>query len=206
MTSLPPNVPNNTKWMQFTHNPLVKLDATYDYLETLLHLNFSGNKIEKISDRTVKIIAQSKCQFLDLSSNSIRRLPTSCKLLPNSTKLRLGNNEFICDCKMLWMIDWMSSGQVEDFYYIKCGKGKFAGKYMHSLDGFKMGCFPVWQKILIGVSVTITVLIVIAIIGISRRWNEVKWFMFLHFDILDKNDAANEKLSNKEFDALLSYR
>ncbi len=206
MTSLPPNVTDNTEWMKFTHNPLVKLDATYDYLETLLHLNFSSNKIEKISDRTVEIIAQTKCQFLDLSDNKIRKLPKSVQMLQNSTEIWLAENNFVCDCSMLWMLDWMSSGQVKDFNNIKCGKGKFAGKYMHSLDGFKMGCFPLWQKILIGVSVTITVLIVIAIIGVSRRWNEVKWLMFLHFDILDKNDAASEILENKESDALLSYR
>ena len=47
--------------------------------------------------------------------------------------------------------------------------------------------------------------VAVAIIFISRRWKEVKWFMYLHFDVLDKNDE-DEDLEIVEADALLSYR
>ncbi len=79
------------------------------------------------------------------------------------------------------------------------------GNLIKSLSEVQMGCYPKWQKIVIGVSAAVTVAVVVAIIAISRRWNEVKWFLYLHFDILDKHDGP-ENLANKTTDALLSYR
>ena len=92
-----------------------------------------------------------------------------------------------------------------DYYQIKCD----SGVPLHELSAVQVGCFPkelpLWAKILIGVSVPATIAIVIAIIAVNRRWNEVKWFMYLHFDCLPKSDEP-ENLDDMEYDALLSYR
>ncbi len=40
---------------------------------------------------------------------------------------------------------------------------------------------------------------------IFRRWNEVRFWLYKNFDILDRRDKG-ENLEGKEFDALVSYR
>ena len=71
-----------------------------------------------------------------------------------------------------------------------------------------MGCYPhklsIGEKITIGIFGALIVGIIIVVIAISRRWNEVKWFLYLHFNILDKQD--NEDLTDKKYDAFVSYR
>ena len=106
-----------------------------------------------------------------------------------------------------WMESFNKSGKrvVQDYQNITCQNGF----HIDALDPVQMGCFPkeltLWEKILIGISATVTIGIVIAIIAISRRWNEVKWFMYLYFDVLDKNDGIDD-LEGMGKDALISYR
>ena len=70
-----------------------------------------------------------------------------------------------------------------------------------------MGCYPhklsTAEKATIGIFGALIVGIVIAIVAISRRWNEVKWLLYLHFNILDKSDN-NEDLTDKKYDAFVS--
>ena len=60
-------------------------------------------------------------------------------------------------------------------------------------------------KIIISIFGTLTIVLTIAIIAISRKWNKVKFFLYLYFDILDKNDG-DEDLTNKFYDIFISYR
>ena len=166
-----------------------------------------NSNIRAISNDLLDTFQQGKIEMLDLRNNSIRRLSQKIKSVSTLTHIWLSNNPFICDCAMLWMKDWMlnKSTTVQDSYEVKCS----TGIPIYKIDPVKMGCFPrgltLLQKIFIGLSAVVTVTLVIAIIAISRRWNEVKWFLYLHFDILDKNDGK-EDLRNKESDALVSYR
>ena len=94
---------------------------------------------------------------------------------------------------------------IRDYKEVKCRDGHL----LYQLDAVKMGCFPkeltVWMKNLTGLSAFVILGVAVAIIFISRRWKEVKWFMYLHFDVLDINDE-DEDLEIVEADALLSYR
>ena len=105
------------------------------------------------------------------------------------------------------MKDWLNkfNKSIKTLSHIKCNNGTEIIK----LNAVRMGCYPrvltLWIKILIGLSTSLTIVLVILIIMISKRWKEVKWFVYLHFDILDKNDG-NEYLDNKETDAFVSYR
>ena len=66
-----------------------------------------------------------------------------------------------------------------------------------------MGCiFPIWAISTIVVS---AVIIVIIIIILNRKWEAIRFFMFMHFDILPNDDAA-ENLDDMEFDAFVTYR
>ena len=200
-------VPNITDYLDFSMNNMTYLCGTQTYLERIISLKVNNGKINSICDEMLNILAKGKIQVLDLSNNYLRRLPPGIQILKNLTDIELSGNPFVCDCKMIWMKNWLNkfNRSMESLSYVKCN----GSTPIIKLDAVQMGCYPrdltLWQKILIGLSTSLTMMIVIAIVTISKRWKEVKWFMYLHFDILDKNDG-NEYLDNKESDALLSYR
>ena len=113
------------------------------------------------------------------------------------------------------MIEWFAMRnkdgirKVKDYDEIICRSGIAIGKPIFRLTNQKMGCYPhvlsTGEKITIGILGTLIVGIVIAIMAINRRWNEVKWLLYLHFNILDKSDR-NENLDSKKYDAFISYR
>ena len=193
---------HKTNWVDLSYNEIANFSGSQSYLKSISGLNLSNNSISTISSETVEMLRNGKIKEIDLSANRIRVLPEEFKDIPTLTSIRLSGNPFICDCSMIWMINWTI---VEDYYKLTCNDVHH--KFIHTLNPGEMGCFPLTlgQKILIEVSAGATVAIVIAIIAISRRWNEVKWFMYLHFDILSTNDG-DENLEIKKSDALLSYR
>ena len=66
-----------------------------------------------------------------------------------------------------------------------------------------MGCiFPI---LAISTIVASAVIIVVIIIILNRKWEAIKFFMFMHFDILP-NDDGPENLDEMEFDAFVTYR
>ena len=66
-----------------------------------------------------------------------------------------------------------------------------------------MGCiFPIWA---ISTIVASAVVIVVIIIIVNRKWEAIKFFMFMHFDILP-NDDGPENFDEMEFDAFVTYR
>ncbi len=201
-TSLPRNISELIQWMNFSNNQISFFNNTEEYLKRVLYLDVSKNILEHISKKTLSILAQSKGQMVDLSNNRIASLPEEIKHIPNTTKLWLSGNPFTCNCGMIWMIDWLNAFFIMDLNSVQCQKN---GDRIKHLDPIQMGCYPIWQKIILGVGIGVTVTVVIAIIAISRRWNEVKWLLFLYFNVLGKTDKE-EKLENVTFDALLSYR
>lgn len=197
-------MPEDTEWMDLSKNQLRTLFHVPSYVRNLQLLNFSGNKLESLSRNVVDVLSQSNLEHLDLSNNHFSGLPTNVKNFTNHTALYLSGNNFTCDCEMLWMFEWMNTSNVQDYKFVRCSDGQ----YFHTLDKVKLGCYPrkleLWQKILVGILTVVTCFAVVGIVSI-KRWNEVKWLLYLHFDILDKNDGV-EHLTNKESDALLSYR
>ena len=65
-----------------------------------------------------------------------------------------------------------------------------------------MGCiFPVWAIVMLTLT---TIGILVMIIVINRKWEAIKFFMFMRFNILP-NDGP-ENLDEMEFDAFVAYR
>lgn len=206
------NVPNITNWIDFRNNRIQKFcGAPKVFLENISSLNLANNNISTICEETLDALIASPVQILDLRNNKLRALPKKVENLVNLSELWLSGNPFRCDCQAIWMKNWMdkfnNSGQrvIQDYVSIMCQ----SGKPIHTLDPVEMGCFPkeltLWQKLMIALAALVTIAIVIAIIAINRRLEEVKWFMYLHFDYLDKNDG-DENIQNKDSDALVSYR
>ena len=79
----------------------------------------------------------------------------------------------------------------------------FVGTLVYQLDNKIMGCiFPIWAISTIVIS---AVVIVVIIIIINRKWEAIRFFMFVNFDILPKDDGQ-ENLEEMEFDAFVTYR
>ena len=62
--------------------------------------------------------------------------------------------------------------------------------------------FPIWAICTIVAS---TLTIVVIIIILNRKWEAIRFFMFMHFNILP-NDEGPENLDEMEFDAFVTYR
>ena len=207
LTYLPPNdvVPNNTDYLEFSANNITYLNGTQPYLRNILGLTLKNGRIISVSENILYTLQRGRIQTLDLTNNKIQILPQAIRLFDSLTDVGLSRNPLVCDCDTFWMKDWLITFNQSrrDLLRVKCNNGT----PVLQLDGLE--CvrkeLPTWLKSLIGALVGLTILTVIAIIAISRRWNEVKWFVFLHFDILNKNDGK-ENLQNKENDVLISYK
>ena len=207
LTSLPRNdmIPKSTYYLEFSANNITELYGSQSYLRNILGLNLKNGAINSVSENILNTLARGRIQILDLSNNNIQILPQAIKHIDSIIDIGLSQNPFVCNCETIWMKDLLITFNESrgELLRVKCNNGTPILK----LDGLE--CFgkelPTWVQILIGLSAGLTILTVIVIIAISRRWNEVKWFMYLHFDILDKNDR-NENLQNKEKDAVVSYR
>ncbi len=67
-----------------------------------------------------------------------------------------------------------------------------------------MGCvaFPIWIGILTGVVILV---IMTTIIVTNRKWEAIKFLLFMKFDILT-NDDEPENVEELQFDAFITYR
>ena len=205
------DVPNDTNWQDFSYSQMTSFHANKLYLGNILTLNLSHNNISEIVIENIQRLSNVK--KLDLSHNRLKHLPKIFTKLKGFTHLWLRNNSFVCDCNTQWLKNWMENflisttdiQVVQDYDKIRCDSGIL----IKNLDPVEMGCYPkeltLWQKILVGLSASVTIVLVIAIIAISRRWNEVRLFMYLHFDILDRNDKG-ENLEGIDSDGFVSHR
>ena len=207
------NFPNGTDWLDVSDNRLNLLCGHHPYLKKIQSFFLTNNNISEICDNTLNTLKHGKLEILEQSHNQLSGLP---RLIQNVTSLRqiwLLDNPFKCDCDMLWMKNWMenfnNSGYpvVQKYHYLYCEN--MGNSPIHALNPVAMGCYPkvltLWEKMGIGIAATVTTGIVIAIIAISRRWNEVKWLMYLHFDIPPGQDKK-EKWEEKNVDAVLFYK
>ena len=66
-----------------------------------------------------------------------------------------------------------------------------------------MGCtFPTWAVIVVALTSITTVIIIILL---NRKWETIKFYMFVHFNILT-NDDGPENLDEMDFDGFITYR
>ncbi len=81
---------------------------------------------------------------------------------------------------------------------------KLTGIPVVKMNRKSMGClnFPLWIGITIG---SVAVAVFVVIIGINRKWEAIKFFLFMRFNVL-VNDDTPEDVDNLEFDAFVTYR
>ncbi len=79
-----------------------------------------------------------------------------------------------------------------------------SGAAIYQLDRTEMGCvdFPIWIGIVIG---TVVLGLIIVVVLLNRKWNAIKFFLFMKFNILFHDDEP-EIVNDLEFDAFVAYR
>ena len=212
----PRQVPNMTNWLTIRGGNIQRLCEYFAYFNEILKLNVSGNGIRGICESVMdSIIHADSIKLIDLSSNGITHLPKTFRH-GHFERIWLSGNEFECNCDMLWMANWLanttspSGGHlIQDYNKVTCNNNKYKGMPISALNATYMNCLPskmpVWGIGLISGAVALIVTIDITTAVVVKRWNEVKFFMFMRFNILDKNDDDLDKLDGVQFDALLSY-
>ena len=199
---------------------ITKLCDSYEYPDTISHLDLQQNGIVKICNSFILALNESKTmESLDLSGNELQTVPRSIQSMSSIKKLKLGDNPFHCNCDMTWMIGWLNINRtkdiVDDYTKIICDNGKFRGMPVYLLNLVDMGCFPSkWtnlQKIGVGIGAGISLLIIVSLaVLVLKKSREIRFFLYYYCKwcicIGVPRDNKNEKLDKMEYDAYLSYR
>ncbi len=216
---LPKVIPAGTNCIVIHNASLHTLCKKYFFPEDVTHLNLSTNRIKNICPsflQTDTKTALDQITELDISNNLLKSLPREIVRATKTTKIWLSKNPYMCNCDMLWMVDWLanaklSSGKpvVQDYKDVTCSGGIADGIHMYRLNQVDIGCYPskmaTWEIGLLAATGAILILIGMTMFFVFKKWKEVKFWLYQHFDILDKRDRG-EDLSGIRFDALISYR
>ena len=218
LACLPSSVPNFTDWLILENNAVSSLDSFPSFFETVRFVNLSKNKISSINIPFLRNVSQSQTlKWLDLSNNDLRSLPPEVQELNNLDKIWLGGNPIHCDCEMTWMIDWLNNFTaglyrqhvVVDYTQVKCHSGQMKGKPIYLLNQVDMGCYPhdwtTHQKLIVGVSTGIAIIVIVIIIGLYSRRARFLMYYYLNLDTIPADDK-NENLKDIEYDAFFCYR
>ncbi len=212
---LPSTILNKTNWLTVSQGNIGLLCGNYSYLNQIWNLNLSCSGITTICESFIIQLTAANIYWLDLSGNTLSGTSPQIKH-GHFKKIWLSGNKFDCNCDTLWMASWLantttSTGDhlVMDYKDVLCGRGKYMGTPIYTLNATYLNCLPtklpVWGIGLITGAGVLIIAIVIAMLAIARRWNEVKFMAYLHFNILNKNDDDVDALEGIQFDALLSY-
>ena len=211
----PINIPNNTDWLFCSNSHISTLPDDIPFMKNITNLNISNNNIQTISEKSLTALVNfRKLKTLDISKNNFSIIPKQFQHLVKLEAVYMANNSINCNCDMLWLVSWINNfvlpgGNriVRGYETVTCFH---TNKQIYKLTAVEMGCFPKeltsWQMAILGVGGGIIIFVVIAVIAVAKRWNEVKWFLFFHFNIRDKRDDDVNTLKGMKWDAMISFR
>ncbi len=216
LSRLPESLPLGTNLVNIQGNSLEELCGNFPYTENVASLNLASNRIQRICSTFIfSLVHYKELLELDLSGNMLSRIPSEIQKV-NNIKVWLHNNQFICDCDVLWMISWLAnstlpSGEhvVQDYKKVTCSNGVLSGKPIHKLNTADLSCsshsLPMWEIALLAVLSLVIITICVTILVLFKGRNEVRFWAFARFNILTGKDEA-ENMEGIKFDGLVSYR
>ena len=210
----PMNIPKDTDWLFCSNSHISRLPINLSFLENITTLNISNNNVQTIPENSLTALVNfRKLKMLDISDNKFTILPKELQHLEGLEAVYIANNPICCNCEMLWLIGWMNkflpdgTRIVRDYVKVNCSN---IHKQIYKLTTIEMGCFPKeftsWQIAILGIGGGIIILVIITAMIVIKRWNEVKWFLFFHFNIRDKRDEDVNMLEGTKWDVMISYR
>nr|QNL15309.1 toll-like receptor 7.1 [Littorina littorea] len=128
LTSVPPRVPANTRelWLQ---NNSIKTVQKLPYLRSLHSLRLTANNLQELPADVVIFMPQLRVLHVD--DNWLTSLAPALARLRHLQSVRVAGNPIRCDCRTLWLKDWLLSHKTvaEDWDTIKCSTDESDGRF-----------------------------------------------------------------------------
>ncbi|XP_019632763.1 PREDICTED: toll-like receptor 13 isoform X1 [Branchiostoma belcheri] len=105
---------SNLKHLDLSHNSIQQITAlTFESLGNLTELNLAANEIVDFANAFDELHA---LRIVSLSSNALAVLdqPTVSPVLKQVESIDLSGNPFLCDCDLLWFVQWAMEIRVYD--------------------------------------------------------------------------------------------
>ncbi len=207
LTDIPAQLQQDTDWLILTGNDIQTVCGRLDQLKNISRIELQHNQISQVCSETMEHF--ESIDYIDLSHNKLKTVPDVIESLPNTTFLRIGNNPYKCDCKILKDAEWLrgiSVPHVLDKNSIVCATGKHGttGMTVDRLTERNLGCIPPPIAAIVPACVTVVV-VVIVILTIFRYLDVIKFKLFDKFNIRINEDQT-ENIEHMKFDALVAYR
>ncbi len=208
LTEMPQSVPHETKQLLLGKNKIISMSKK-EYMQTISVVDLSKNEISSISNDFLSEDLGNSLTSIDISSNKIARLPKSIRDI-NKTKFDINYNIFLCDCKTLWMKDWLmkSNKYIKDWDSIRCFSGPRKGSSIVALTPENCGgkkSVPE-DKVIHIVTGIVSVFVVGIILGVVVFWyrGEIKVWLYARYR-WHPWDKGDDDITNKDYDAFVSY-
>ncbi|TKS68674.1 Slit -like protein 1 protein [Collichthys lucidus] len=141
LTKFPEHLPSSTEELRLNNNDLSVLEATgaFKGLSQLKKINLSNNKISEIEDGAFE--GASSAVELHLTANHLESVRGSMfRGMEGLRMLAIGANPLYCDCRLLWLSDWVKSGYKEPGIARCAGPRGMEGKLLLTTPADKFHC------------------------------------------------------------------
>ncbi|CAC5385266.1 unnamed protein product [Mytilus coruscus] len=106
LEKLPKYVPDASNLTLLFKNNKIKTLESRDYLANATFIDISGNGFDEVGDN-VSLLIRNDIHFL-MQEHNLKDLPRGFQLL-NPCFAQIGRTEIKCDCKHLWIKDWLQN-------------------------------------------------------------------------------------------------
>ncbi len=177
-------------------------------LSQLLFLDLSSNFITSWNPDVFKGL--DKLVFLNMRKNRITTInKNSFKYLKSLRQLVISNNPFVCDCEMVWYVNWILNGKLSPNFQPNMKKNyecSFPDKYkgISIMDVPLVECESITTVLITGVSLLLfLVLFTTSLYIFKYRW----YFRYWLFLLKARNKKQVPLLAGIEYkyDAFISY-
>lgn len=205
LTEAPSSVPYSKYGkitLQLDHND-IRTIGNLSYADQLYSLTVSNNALTSVNSEVIEDIAKKEVAEVDFRNNALERIPEEISNIQYQFAKLSGNN-FVCDCDMLWMKDWINLAPKYEDKSLNCTFKGSVHKII-DLDEGLLECSQVGSIILI-VVLTVVLFAVIALIVTAKRCPyETKVLIYKIFRIHPADKYVVDETDGMEFDMSVSY-
>lgn len=214
LTRMPEELPHGLLELHFEKNAIEELPPK-EYLKNTIALYLTDNSLFTLNASAVQKMKQVRELFLD--NNKLTSLPLEIQEL-NFTKIALHRNRLLCDCRALWIKQWLLNvtNKIINVKQIVCSSGKSFGLPIIETPAADFVCEQTDDRksnngaehltVTTALYVVIPILIVcfcFLIFGFLYRV-EIKLFLFSRFH-WHPFDSVDDSDPDKIYDAFVSY-